>query len=306
MNAITRVLRQLGASLRMLLIFTVILGVAYPLAITLGAQLPGLRSRADGSLVTVAGQVRGSSLIGQSFSDADGNPLRQYFQPRPSAAGDGYDPTASGASNLGPESIVDVLPNPADPSDTGKQSLLTQVCARSLAAGQLDGVDGSRPYCATAQRVDGSGEAAFGAVLALFYAQPGYTGDVVRVVAINESDQYTPFLATYDGVTVSPAVYGQDYSEGKLVPIRGDAPSDPAVPSDAVTASGSGLDPHISPGYAAIQIDRIAQVRSAPRQAVARLVDEATSSRDLGFLGEPRVNVVQLNISLDREFPYAS
>src|SRR4051794_23801652 len=113
MTSLPRMLRQLGASLRMLLALTVILGVAYPLAVTLAAQLPGLSSRADGSTVSAAGDVRGSSLLGQSFSDADGNALPQYFQPRPSAAGTGYDPTASGASNLGPESVVDVLPDPS-------------------------------------------------------------------------------------------------------------------------------------------------------------------------------------------------
>ena len=70
----------------------------YPLAVTAVAQIPGLKSRADGSLVKVDGKVVGSTLIGQSFTDKDGNPLVQYLQPRPSAAGDGYDPTASGAS----------------------------------------------------------------------------------------------------------------------------------------------------------------------------------------------------------------
>ena len=92
----------------------------------------------------------GSSLIGQSFTDADGNALSQYFQSRPSAAGDGYDPTATSASNLGPESVVDKLPDPADP-ESGSESLLTQVCARSKAVGELEGVDGSRPFC-TAER----------------------------------------------------------------------------------------------------------------------------------------------------------
>src|SRR6478735_6121331 len=132
--------RQHWAALRALLLLTVILGLAYPAFIWLVAQLPGLRDKADGSTIEAGGKPVGSSLIGQAFTDAKGNPLPQYFQSRPSAAGSGYDPTLSGASNLGPESVVDTLPNPADKTDTGTQSLLTQVCERSLAIGRFDGV----------------------------------------------------------------------------------------------------------------------------------------------------------------------
>src|SRR5882762_4720672 len=144
MRTVLNSLRQYAAALRMLIIFTVILGVAYPLLITVIAQIPGLKSRADGSPIKVAGQVVGSKLLGQSFTDDKGNPLPQYFQSRPSAAGDGYDPTASSPSNLGPESVVDTLPDPSVKDDSGTQSLLTQVCSRSLAIGKFYGVDGSR------------------------------------------------------------------------------------------------------------------------------------------------------------------
>ena len=95
-------LRQHLAALRVLLVLTVLLGLAYPLVVAGVAQIPGLKSRADGSIVTAAGRDVGSSRIGQAFTDKDGNPLRQYFQSRPSEAGDGYDPTATSASNLGP------------------------------------------------------------------------------------------------------------------------------------------------------------------------------------------------------------
>jgi K+-transporting ATPase ATPase C chain len=107
-------LAQHLAALRALLLLTVALGLAYPLAITAVAQLPGLHSRADGSLLTRPDSRApvGSRLIGQAFLDKDGKPLVQYFQSRPSAAGDGYDPTATSASNLGPEDIVDTLPDP--------------------------------------------------------------------------------------------------------------------------------------------------------------------------------------------------
>lgn len=285
MRTVLNSLRQYAAALRMLLIFTVILGVAYPLFITLVAQVPGLKSPADGSPIKLDGQVVGSKLIGQSFTDDKGNPLPQYFQSRPSAAGDGYDPTASGPSNLGPESIVD---------RPGKPSLLTQVCSRSLAIGRYYGVDGSRPFCTP----DG-----VGAVLAVFWSGPGYHGHVTRVVSLNQTAG-AAFVSTYKGVRVELAEAGQDYSKGQVVPIRGNAPSHPAVPADAVTASASGLDPEISPAYAKLQEAMVAKARGITVAQVDALVHRFEKGRDLGFLGEPRVNVVQLNLALDKTYPY--
>jgi potassium-transporting ATPase KdpC subunit len=295
MRSLLNSARQYSAALRMLLIFTVIVGVAYPLFITLVAQIPGLKSRADGSLLKVNGQVVGSKLIGQGFTDSDGNPLPQYFQSRPSAAGDGYDPTASSASNLGPESIVDTLPDPVDKSDTGTQSLLTQVCSRSLAIGKMYGVDGSRPFC-TANGV--------GAVLGVFWSGPGYHGHVSRVVSLNQTAPATPFMPTYKGVKVQLAKFGEDYAKGQVVPIRGDAPAKPAVPADAVTASGSGLDPEISPAYAKLQEAEVAKTRGITVPQVDALVKKYDKGRDLGFMGEPRVNVLQLNVALDKAYPF--
>ncbi len=296
MRSVLNALRQHVAALRMLIVFTVILGVAYPLAITLVAQVPGLKSRADGSQIKQAGKVVGSKIIGQAFTDAKGNPLPQYFQSRPSAAGDGYDPTASSASNLGPESIVDTLPDPSVKDDTGKQSLLTQVCARSLAVGQLEGVSGARPFCTP----DG-----VGAVLAVFWSGPGYHGHITRVVSLNQTTGATPFIASYKGVPVELAKFGEDYSKGQVVPIRGDAPSHPAVPADAVTASASGLDPEISPAYARLQEPRVAKARGISVAQVSALVKKFEKGRDLGFLGEPRVNVLQLNLALDKDYPFS-
>ncbi len=127
---------------------------------------------------------------------------------------------------------------PRRPKDSaeaaGKTSLLTQVCSRSLAIGQLEGVSGARPFCTP----DG-----VGAVLGVFYAEPSYRGPVTRVVSLNQACPATPFLESYRGVRVECATPNTDYSAGQVVPIRGDAPAKPAVPSDAVTASGSGLDP---------------------------------------------------------------
>jgi potassium-transporting ATPase KdpC subunit len=295
MRSFLNLLRQIAASLRMLIIFTVILGVIYPLVITLVAQLPGLNSSANGSQIEVGGNVVGSKLIGQSFTDSDGNALPQYFQSRPSAAGGGYDPTASSASNLGPESIVDTLPDPSVQDDSGKPSLLTQVCSRSVAIGALDGVDGARPFC-TADGV--------GAVLAVFWSGPGYHGTITRVVSVNQVAPATPFLASYGGVPVELATFGADYTSGQIVPVRGDAPAHPAVPSDAVTASASGLDPEISPEYADIQVALVARTRGISTEQVAALVSSFEKGRDLGFLGEARVNVLQLNLALDAAYPY--
>ena len=188
------------AGLRLLLVFTVVLGLAYPLAMVgLARLVPG---RADGSLISSAGadgQVIGSRLIGQPFT-GDG-----WFLPRPSVAGDGYDPMASGASNLGP--------NNADLAAT-IHDRIAQVAAR-------------------------------------------------------------------EGVDVA------------------------AVPPDAVTASASGLDPDISPQYARLQVARVARARDLPVADVTALVEQHVRGRQLGFIGEPRVNVLELNLALDALRPAA-
>jgi len=293
-------LAQHVAALRLLLVMTVVVGLAYPLAITAVAAVPGLNNKADGSLVSVNGKTVGSSLIGQSFTDKDGNALVQYFQSRPSAAGDGYDPTATSASNLGPESIVDTLGDPAQVNnpdgDGSSPSLLSEVCARSVAVGTLEGVSGARPYCTPA---------GVGAVLAVFRSG-GNTGSITRVVSLNEPCPATPFVADYQGVKVECSKFGDDYSKGIVTPIRGSAPDKPAVPADAVTASGSGLDYQISPAYAEIQVARVAKTRGITAAQVDKLVKAETTGRGLGFLGEPGVNVLKLNLALDKQFPYTA
>ena len=296
-------IRQHWAAFRALLVLTVITGLAYPLFIWLVAQVPGLHDNANGSIITVDGKPVGSRLIGQLFTDKDGNALPQYFQSRPSAAGAGYDPLATSASNLGPESIVDTPGDPSLPKDNNgyKASLLTLVCSRSYAVGELDGVDGSRPFCT------GDG---VGAVLSVIGPRDAH-GNVVhatKVVSVNEPCETTttPFLNTYEGVKVECAKFGEDYSIGQIVPIRGAAPADPAVPVDAVTASGSGLDPDISPAYADLQVNRVAKTRGVSPDQVRELVSANQDGRELGFLGEARVNVLQLNIALDQKYPVKS
>jgi len=281
--------RQHWAALRALLVLTVIVGLAYPLFIWLVAQIPGLHDKANGSIIEANGKPVGSSLIGQSFTDKDGNALPQYFQSRPSAAGNGYDPLSTSASNLGPESIVDTADKP---------SLLTQVCTRSKTIGELDGVNGARPFCT------GGG---VGAVLSVIGPRDA-VGNVVhptRVVSVNEpcDTTKTPFLNTYEGVRVECAMSGEDYSIGQIVPIRGAAAADPKVPADAVTASGSGLDPHISIPYADLQVNRVAQARGISADQVKQAVADNTDGRWLGFMGEPTINVLKLNIELDQKYP---
>jgi K+-transporting ATPase ATPase C chain len=294
-------IRQHLAAVRALLVLTVLTGVLYPLAVTAVAQIPGLRDQARGSMIDSGGHPVGSRLVGQGFVDNDGNPLKQYFQSRPSAAGKGWDPTATSASNLGPESVVDTLPDPAKGGhdDNAKQSLLTQVCARSKAVGDLEGVSGARPYCTPG---------GVGAVLAVIGTRDsrGQVVDVRQVVSLNEQCPATPFLASYRGVAVTCATYGQDYSAGQVVPIRGDAPAAPDVPADAVTASASGLDPDISPAYAQLQARRIATTRHVEVSKVLALIDQHTTGRALGFMGEPHVNVLELNLDLDRDYPLTS
>ncbi|WP_433603915.1 potassium-transporting ATPase subunit C [Dactylosporangium sp. CA-139114] len=259
-------LAQHLAALRALVVLTIVLGLAYPLLMVAVAHLPGLSGPAGGSLIDRDGKPVGSALVGQSFTDDKGNPLKQYFQSRPSAAGNGYDPTSTSASNLGPENT----------------KLLDEVCGRSRAVGELEGVDGARPFCTP----DGHA-----AVLAVY---PDHA------VSLYQTCPATPFVRSYEGRPVECAKEGEDYGGGVRTPIRGDAPATPAVPADAVTASGSGLDPHISVAYADLQIRRVAAARGRPEADVRRLVAEHTDGRTLGFIGEPAVNVLELNLALDR------
>jgi potassium-transporting ATPase KdpC subunit len=209
MNRLPSTVRQLIAALRGLLLFTVICGIIYPV-VMFGIAQGAFHHQANGSLVSYHGKVVGSSLLCQEFTDAKGNPLPQYFQPRPSTAANpavktdyGCDPGFSGASNLGPD-------NPA----------------------------------------------------------------LVQDIKTRQQQ-----IAAFDHVKIS------------------------AIPADAVTTSASGLDPYISPANAAIQVDRVAAARHVSPAAVRALVSQNTQSRTLGFLGEPRVNVLNLNIALNEKYP---
>ncbi|MGD2204349.1 potassium-transporting ATPase subunit KdpC [Microbacterium maritypicum] len=187
--------RTTGVAVRAMLVLTLVLGVGYTLLVTGIGQLL-LPWQANGSPLP---DERGSSLIGQSFTDADGEALPQYFQSRPSAAGDGYDGAGSSGSNLGPENA----------------DLVASIEERKAAIAEREGVDPSQ------------------------------------------------------------------------------------VPADAVTASGSGLDPHISVAYALLQVPRVAEARGLSAQEVRDIVESRIQGRDLGFLGAERINVAELNLALD-------
>ncbi len=172
------------------------------------------------------------------------------------------------------------------------------MCTRSAAIGRLEGVDGSRPFCT------GGG---VGAVLSVLGPrdQRGNVVHPTHVVSINEPCQTTtaPFQTMFEGVRVECAKYGEDYSTGQIVPIRGAAAANPAVPADAVTASGSGLDPHISLAYADLQAARVAKARGISAEQVRAVIRDNQEGRELGFLGEPAVNVLRVNLELDRKYP---
>jgi K+-transporting ATPase ATPase C chain len=190
-------LQQLAPALRMTLLLTVLTGLIYPGLVT-GLCQAFFNQQANGSLVTQSGHVVGSSLLGQNFAKPE------YFHSRPSAAGnDGYDPTASQGSNLGPTS----------------QKLADRMKA--------------------------------------------------------SADQFRKENPAYTG----------------------------AIPADAITASGSGLDPDISIANAQAQAARVAAARTVKVGEVETLISSLQQNRDLGFLGEPRVNVLALNMALDKRFP---
>jgi K+-transporting ATPase ATPase C chain len=187
---------ELKPAILITIVLTVLTGILYPLAVT-GAAQALFHKQANGSLIERNGQAIGSELIGQNFTRPE------YFHPRPSVAGNGYDAANSGGSNLGPT-------NPA----------LADRLTKDAAQFRKD--------------------------------NPDFTG---------------------------------------------------AIPADAITTSASGLDPDITPANALAQSARVAQARGASVDAIHSLVEANTQSRDLGVLGEPRVNVLKLNLALDQAYP---
>jgi K+-transporting ATPase ATPase C chain len=228
---------------------TVLLGVIYPLVIT-GICQTVFPHRANGSLITRGGNVVGSELIGQSFTKPE------YFQPRPSLAGSGYDATSSGASNLGPTSAKLVL---GTTKTDDKKNEVVDFDGLSLRLVHYC-VDNGIPYESSIP-------------LDSFRDAKGALDDVKLIKAFNDPKSPLVFTAK--------------------------AP----IPADAITGSGSGLDPEITPANARMQAARVAKARGTTTDQVMQLVAASTLNPQLGFLGEPRVNVLPLNLALDQRFP---
>ena len=242
-------LKELGPGLRLTIVFTVLTGLLYPVVMT-GLSEAIFPRQSKGSLVTVNGKVIGSSLIGQPFAKPE------YFHPRPSAAGSGYDASSSSGTNLGPTSAK--LLHGTTKMDDKKNEVV-----------DFDGIDDRIVhYC-----VDNEIPYESSAPLDQFKDSHGDLDDVKLIKAFN--DEKTPLVFT---------------------------PKSP-IPQDAVTASASGLDPHITPANAEIQATRVANARSAPADQVKQLIAQFTERPDWGLFGEPRVNVLLLNIALDQHFP---
>jgi K+-transporting ATPase ATPase C chain len=241
------------------LVIGLVYGVGFPLFVTAVGKT-AFATRANGSLIKRNGQVVGSSLIGQNFLDDKGNPDPRYFQPRPSAAGNGYDPTASGASNLGP----------GDPRLVGFQPGFNTVDLDGNPSKTNPFATKDDPYCVP---TDPGGAAV---------ASPS-TG---QKYAKNDDGSYVCYPST---VPERTAAYRHlNGLDAKTL-----------VPVDAVTASASGLDPDISIANALLQAPRVAAARNLPATTVVDLVKARANSQQLGFLGEKTVNVLDINLALD-------
>jgi potassium-transporting ATPase KdpC subunit len=263
--------------------FTVTLGIfcciLYPGAVFLIAQAifpyqaNGSLVKKDGTFAKDPGDAVGSALLAQGFS------LPQYFHPRPSDAGNGYDPTSSGGSNLGPlsDKLINGATNPATTQPTTQPESLAfdGVRLRTLHYAMDNGIT-FKLY--TSNQADGSHIAQV--PLKQFLNADGTLNDVALVDAFPHPESDAP--------DKTPLVAG-DFSE--------------AIPGDAVTMSGSGLDPHISPANAQIQMARIAKARGITTDQVQQLINEHTDGPDLGFLGDQGVNVLMLNLALDAKYP---
>jgi K+-transporting ATPase ATPase C chain len=265
------ILGHIWASIGVTIVLGIICCAIYPAVIYVLGQT-FFRVQADGSLLTKDGhfttddsQAVGSALIGQNFSDP------KYFHPRPSAAGNGYDPTSSGGSNLGPlsDKLINGVTTPATTQPTTQPESLSfdGIRLRTIHYANDNGIT-FKLYNVAA---DGTKTEV---PLKNYLNKDGSLNDVGLVDAFPHNGATAGLIAADFGTL---------------------------IPGDAVTASGSGLDPHISPANASLQINRVAAARKLSPDKVKTLVDKFTDGPDLGILGDPGVNVLRLNIALDQE-----
>src|SRR5215471_18069338 len=241
--------QQILPGLRIKLFFTVVFGIVYPLAMTGICQVL-FPYKANGSLIKAGDKVIGSEIIAQNFSKPE------YFHPRPSAAGGGYDATSSGGSNLGPTSAK--LIHGTTKMDDKKNEVI-----------DFDGINlRIVHYC-----VDNDIPYESSVPLDRFKDANGGLDDVKLIKAFN--DDKAPLMFTPKG----------------------------PISADAVTGSSSGLDPHISPANAEAQAARVAKARGISVEQANQLVAQLTERPAFGLLGDPRVNVLKLNLALDQQFP---
>ena len=246
--------RQLLPAIRLLIVLTLLTGVIYPAIVTAAAQA-AFPSQANGSLIVIDGKTVGSTLIGQAFNQP------KYLWGRPSAAGtNGYDASASGASNLGPTDprLVGFVPG-VNTVGLGGSSSATNPFATP-----------ADPFCVP---TDSKGNAVISPTAGQTYA-------------MNPDGTYACAASTIPERAIA-------YRQANGLP------ADASVPVDVITASASGLDPDISPAAAATQVARVAAARGIPVAAVEAVVARHTQQPVLGFLGEPRVNVLLVNLDLD-------
>jgi K+-transporting ATPase ATPase C chain len=256
--------RQLFTSILMFVLLTIVCGLGYSLVMTGVGEL-ALAHKANGSLVTSHGKVVGSSLLGQGFVDAKGDPVAKYFQSRPSDAATSSatdNITVGAASNLGPSNplLIGFVPGVNSVGLDGRPS------ATNPFATPAD------PFC----------------------------------VPVDTTSDAAPVTAPSTGQSYAKNSDGTYVCDPETVPQRAIAyrtefglPANAEVPVDAVTASGSGLDPDISIANADLQAPTVAKARHLPSATVTRLIAANTTGRSLGLFGDPGVNVLTLNLALD-------
>jgi len=262
-------------------------------------QANGSLLKKDGSYTTNDQEAVGSALIGQNFS------APQYFHPRPSAAGSGYDATSSGGTNLGPLSdklingATATAPAPAAPATDTAPALATAASAPATAPASVENLafDGVRLRVIHYAMDNGISFKLY----TIKYDDKGGVASKTEVPVSKFQDKDGNLI---DTALVDAFPHPQSDAADKAPLIAADFST--PIPADAVTASASGLDPHISPENAELQKNRIAKARNVSPDVVEKMIQQYTDGPSLGIFGEAGVNVLRLNLALDQAAPLPS